>query len=38
MLIPEFRIDNGSSTMFLDSNLAPTKTASQVAIAMVYGF
>jgi hypothetical protein len=36
--IPEIRIDNGSSEMFKDSNLAPTKSASQIALAAVYGF
>ena len=36
--IPEIRLDNGSSEMFKDSNLAPTKSASQFALAAVYGF
>jgi Putative beta-barrel porin-2, OmpL-like. bbp2 len=36
--IPEFRLDNGSKEMFLDSDLAATKSASQVSFAVVYGF
>jgi hypothetical protein len=36
--IPEIRLDNGSSEMFKDSNLAPTKSASQFTLAAVYGF
>jgi hypothetical protein len=36
--IPEFRLDNGSSNQFFTSAGAPTKSASQVTLAMVYGF
>lgn len=36
--IPEFRMDSGSSDMFLDSDLMATKSASQVTLAVVYGF
>ncbi len=36
--IPEFRMDSGSTEMFLDSDLAATKSASQVSLAVVYGF
>lgn len=36
--IPEFRLDNGSTEMFKDSDLALTKSASQVSLAVVYGF
>ena len=36
--IPEFRMDSGSTDMFLDSDLAVTKSASQVSLAVVYGF
>ncbi|TDD97429.1 porin [Flavobacterium cellulosilyticum] len=36
--IPEFRLDSGKDKMFLDSNMIPTKSASQVSLAMVYGF
>jgi hypothetical protein len=36
--IPEFRMDSGSANMFLDSDLAATKSASQVSLAVVYGF
>lgn len=36
--IPEFRMDSGSSDMFKDSKLAATKSASQVLLAVVYGF
>jgi hypothetical protein len=36
--IPEFRLDSGSSDMFLDSDMAATKSASQVSFAVVYGF
>ena len=37
-LIPEIRLDNGSKTMFLDSNNAATKSASQFVLAAVYAF
>ena len=36
--IPEFRLDNGSADMFEDSDMAATKSASQVTLAVVYGF
>ena len=36
--IPEFRMDSGSKEMFIDSDLAGTKSASQVSLAVVYGF
>ena len=36
--IPEFRMDSGSEDMFLDSDLAATKSASQVTLSVVYGF
>ncbi len=42
--IPEFRMDSGSKNMFSDSdfattfNNAATKSASQVSLAVVYGF
>ena len=36
--IPEFRFDNNSDEVFLNSDLAPTKSASQVVLAVVYGF
>lgn len=36
--IPEFRMDSGSTKMFSDSDLEPTKSASQVSLAVVYGF
>jgi hypothetical protein len=37
-LIPEIRLDNGSNTMFLDSNNAATKSAAQFVLAAVYAF
>ncbi|PJJ07150.1 putative OmpL-like beta-barrel porin-2 [Flavobacterium sp. 1] len=38
-IIPEFRFDNNSDdVMFVDSNLAPTSSATQVLLAVVYGF
>lgn len=38
-IIPEFRLDSNSDEfMFVDSDLAPAKSASQVLIALVYGF
>lgn len=37
-IIPEFRLDSNSDEVFVDSNLAPTKSASQVLLALVYGF
>lgn len=36
--IPEFRIDNGSATQFFKENGSATKSASQVALALVYAF
>lgn len=36
--IPEFRFDNNSEEVFVDSDMAPTKSASQVVLAVVYGF
>ncbi|MCI9846221.1 outer membrane beta-barrel protein [Flavobacterium pectinovorum] len=37
-IIPEFRLDSNSDKVFFDSDLAPTKSASQVLLALVYGF
>ena len=38
-IIPEFRIDsNSDEVMFVDSDAAPTKSASQVLLGVVYGF
>ena len=38
-IIPEFRLDsNSDKVMFVDSDSAPVKSASQVVIAVVYGF
>lgn len=37
--IPEFRLDsNSDEVMFLDSDMAPAKSASQIVLAVVYGF
>jgi hypothetical protein len=36
--IPEFRLDTGSDEIFEKSSGDPTKSASQFALAMVYGF
>jgi hypothetical protein len=36
--LPEFRLDNGSKTMFLDSKGVATKSAAQVSLAAVYAF
>lgn len=36
--IPEFRMDSGSANMFDDSDMMATKSASQVTLAVVYGF
>lgn len=37
--IPEFRLDgNSDEVMFVDSDMAPAKSASQVVLAVVYGF
>ncbi|TRX41324.1 porin [Flavobacterium restrictum] len=37
-IIPEFRLDSNSDKVFVDSNMAPTKSASQFLLAVVYGF
>lgn len=37
-VIPEFRLDSNKNEVFLKSNGAPTKSASQVSVALVYGF
>ena len=37
-LIPEFRLDSGSDETFEKSSGDPTKSASQFAVAVVYGF
>jgi len=37
-IIPEFRLDSNSDEVFVDSDLLPTKSASQVLLALVYGF
>lgn len=38
-IIPEFRLDsNSDEVMFVDSDLNPAKSASQVLLALVYGF
>jgi hypothetical protein len=38
-IIPEFRIDtNSDDVMFVNSDLTPTNSASQVLLAVVYGF
>ncbi len=36
--IPEFRLDNASKSIFLDSNLKATSSAAQFAVAAVYAF
>lgn len=36
--IPEFRMDNGSDKIFVNSSAVATKSASQISFAMVYGF
>ena len=36
--IPEFRLDSNSDEVFMDSDMAPAKSASQVVLAVVYGF
>ena len=36
--IPEFRLDSNSDEYFTDSDMAATKAASQVTLAVVYGF
>ncbi len=37
-VIPEFRLDSNSDDYFVDSDLNPTKSASQFTLAVVYGF
>lgn len=38
-IIPEFRLDsNSDEVLFVNSDLAPAKSASQVLLAVVYGF
>jgi len=37
-IIPEFRLDSNSEKVFVDSDLAPTKSGSQALLAVVYGF
>lgn len=37
-IIPEFRMDSGSTEEFMDSDLAPTKTLSSFLLAAVYSF
>lgn len=37
-VIPELRLDSVSDDVFVDSDMAPTKSASQFLIAVVYGF
>jgi hypothetical protein len=36
--IPEFRLDSNSDKVFVDSDMATVKSASQVVLAVVYGF
>lgn len=36
--IPEFRLDSNNTEVFVNSNGMPTKSASQVTLAMVYAF
>lgn len=37
-VIPELRLDSVSEDVFVDSDMAPTKSASQFLLAVVYGF
>lgn len=37
-VIPEFRLDSAKNDNFVKSDLAPTKSASQATIALVYAF
>ncbi|MGQ7944827.1 outer membrane beta-barrel protein [Flavobacterium sp. WC2509] len=37
-VIPEFRLDTNSDEVFVNSDMNPTKSASQVLLAVVYGF
>lgn len=36
--IPEFRLDSNSDEVFVNEDMDPTKSASQVVLAVVYGF
>ncbi len=38
VIIPELRLDSASDDVFVDSDMAPTKSASQFLLAVVYGF
>ena len=37
-IIPELRLDSASDDAFVDSDMAPAKSASQFLLAVVYGF
>ncbi|KQB44442.1 DUF1597 domain containing protein [Flavobacterium daejeonense] len=37
-IIPEFRLDSNKNNVFVDSDLMPTKSASQFTVGVVYGF
>lgn len=37
-VIPEFRLDSGKDEIFVDSDMASTKSFSQLSVALVYGF
>lgn len=37
-IIPEFRLDSNSDKVFMNSDMNPTKSASQFLLAAVYGF
>lgn len=37
-IIPEFRLDSNSDEFYVDSDLMPTKSATQASLALVYGF
>jgi hypothetical protein len=37
-IIPEFRLDNGKDEIFVDSDMASTKSFSQALVAVVYAF
>ena len=37
-IIPEFRMDSNSDKVFKDSDMEPVKSASQLLLAVVYGF
>ncbi|MNL53836.1 hypothetical protein D3C87_1771160 [compost metagenome] len=36
--IPEIRLDNSDSQMFVKQDLSPTKNAGQFSLALVYAF